>query len=176
MKKAVLIAGALALTGCAGGGGGLDDVSRSVPDFMAAEISHDAQGRCWGRDVAPAVVQTVTAHELDQPAVLGPDGTVLAPATYRSVIRQDIVRERDEQAFETICPPVYTADFVASLQRALAARGYYDGPASGVLDRATERAVQDFQRDGGPDTPLLSIDAARRLGLIVLSRDQIDAL
>ena len=78
--------------------------------------------------------------------------------------------------FETICPPGFTEEFVASLQRALAARGHYDGPVHGTLDAATGRAVQDFQRGNGPDSPLLAIDSARLLGLVVLSADQIDIL
>lgn len=167
----VLVAGLLALAACGGGA-----APAGVPSFIAAEITHDADGRCYGRDIAPAVIQTVTAQEVETPAVLAPDGTVLVPATYRSVIRQEIVRERGEQAFETICPPVYTAEFVASLQRALAARGYYHGPVNGIIDTATGRAVQDYQRADGPDSPLISIAAARRLGLIALTREQIDLL
>jgi len=166
----VAMAGLAMLAGCD------TALAPGVPELVSAEISHDAEGRCWGRDIAPAVIQTVTAHEVDTPAVLAPDGTVLTPATYRSVTRQEIVRERGEQAFETICPPVYTEDFVASLQRALAARGFYRGEVNGVMDTATGRAVQDFQREDGPDSPLLSIAAARRLGLIELTREQVDAL
>ena len=165
------MAGLAMLAGCAS-----EPLAPGVPEFVSAEITHDDEGRCWGRDIAPAVIQTVTAHEIDTPAVLAEDGTVLTPATYRSVTRQEIVRERGEQAFETICPPVYTEEFVASLQRALAARGFYRGEVTGVMDTATGRAVQDFQREDGPDSPLLSIAAARRLGLIELTREQVDAL
>lgn len=148
----------------------------AVPDLVAAEVDVDDTGRCWGRDIAPAVIETVTAQEIESPAVIGPDGSVIAPAVYRTVTRQQIVRERGEVAFETICPPVYTRDFVESLQRALAVRGYYRGPVNGVLDTATGRAVQDFQRGNGPDSPLLSIGAARALGLVALSPEELDAI
>jgi hypothetical protein len=144
--------------------------------LIAAEIEIAEDGRCYGRDVTPAVIETVTVAELDAPAVLAEDGTVLSPATYRTVTRQEITRERGEVRFETLCPPAYTVEFVATLQRALATRGLYAGPITGVLDSATGRAVQDFQRDDGPDSPLLSIDAARRLGIVALSPDQIAAL
>lgn len=147
-----------------------------LPAFMAAEIESGEDGRCFGRDITPAVIETVTAQVLDRPAVTGPDGEVLVPAVYRSDIRQEIAREREEVLFETMCPPAFTHDFVASLQRALSARGFYQGAITGILDAQTGRAVQDFQREGGPDSPLLSIDAARTLGLVTLSGTQFDLL
>ena len=103
----------------------------AVPQMAAIET--DLSGRCIGRAITPAVIETVTAQELDQPAILGPDGAVLQPARYRSVIRQNITRNRQEVLFETICPPAFTPEFVATLQRALATRGYYAGPITGVL-------------------------------------------
>jgi hypothetical protein len=148
----------------------------AVPVFIAAEIETGPDGLCYGRDISPAVLETVTAQVLDAPAVLAPDGAVVTPAIYRSVIRQEIVRERQEVAFETVCPPAYTLAFVETLQRALAVRGFYNGPLTGVMDIATGQAVQAFQRQTGPDSPLLSIATARALGIVALTADQIDAL
>jgi hypothetical protein len=148
----------------------------AVPAFIAAEIETGPDGRCYGRDISPAVLETVTAQVLETPAVLAEDGTVLSPAVYRTVTRQQIVRERQELAFETLCPPAYTADFVATLQRALAVRGYYAGPINGLIDAATGAAVQAFQRQDGPDSPLLSIAAARALGIVTLSPEELAAL
>jgi hypothetical protein len=157
-----------------------DVVSRSAPDlvpaFMAAQIESDSEGRCFGRDITPAVIETVTAQVLDKPAVLAEDGAVLSPAVYRSEITQQITRERQEVAFETLCPPAYTVDFVQTLQRALKARGYYAGEVHGHLDAATGRAVQEFQRTDGPDSPLLWIATARELGIVELSPEQIELL
>jgi hypothetical protein len=174
MIAAILSAAAVAapVAGC----GPAVRPAAGVPAFIAAEIESDASGRCFGRDVSPATIETVTAQELERPARLAPDGRVLEPAVYRSVIRQQIVRERREQRFETLCPPAYTPDFVASLQRALLVRGFYRGAITGTFDAATGRAVQDFQRDSGPHSPLLSIAAARRLGLVVLSAEELAAL
>lgn len=152
------------------------EVSRTVPSFIAAEIQSDSDGRCYGRDITPAVIETVTAQVLDAPAVVAEDGTVMSPAIYRSEISQQIARERQEVAFETLCPPAYTVEFVETLQRALQARGFYSGPVNGQLDQATGQAVQAFQRDDGPDSPLLWIATARELGIVALSPDQIQAL
>ncbi|MGZ9811749.1 peptidoglycan-binding domain-containing protein [Pseudoroseicyclus sp. H15] len=147
-----------------------------TPALQGAEIEIGEGGRCFGRDIQPAVIETVTAHELASPEVRGEDGTVVTPASYRTVTRQNIARERQDVRFETLCPPVYTAPFVESLQRALAARGYYDGPVSGQLDVATGRAIQDFQRGRGPDSPLLSLYAAQALGLVELTPEQLERL
>ncbi len=150
--------------------------AETPPLLLAAGIETDAEGRCFGRDVSPAVIETVTEQVLDRPALRAADGTILQPAAYRTVTRQEIVRERQEVAFETLCPPAYTPEFVETLQRALAARGFYTGPINGLMDRNTGRAVQDFQRRNGPDSPLLSIRTARSLGLVPLSPEEIAAL
>lgn len=147
-----------------------------IPAFITDELQIGPDGLCYATDTTPAVIETVTAQVLDQPAVLAADGTVVTPASYRTVTRQEITRERTEIRFETLCPPAYTEAFVQSLQRALALRGFYDGPVTGVMDVATGRAVQDFQREGGPDSPILSIAAARTLGLARLTQEEIDRL
>jgi peptidoglycan hydrolase-like protein with peptidoglycan-binding domain len=62
-------------------------------------------------------------------------------------------------------------DFAATLQRALAARGYYDGPVTGVIDAETTRAIRAYQAPLGIDSATLSLAAARRLGLAPIARD-----
>ena len=148
----------------------------NVPSFIAAEIEAGEDGRCYGRDITPAIIETVTEQVLVAEAAYNDDGTLFRPATYQSVIRQQITREREEVAFETLCPPAYTEVFVASLQRALRARGFYNREITGLMDTATGRAVQDYQRGDGPDSPLLWIASARELGLVELSAEQIEAL
>jgi hypothetical protein len=163
----------LVLTGCVSAQLPPALTTSGAPQPGLAAIETDAQGRCIGRAITPAVIETVTAQVLDTPAVFGPDGAVLQPARYRSVTRQNITRDRQQVLFETICPPAFTPEFVATLQRALAARGYYRGAITGLLDTATGRAVQDYQRGTGPDSPLLSIAAARALGIVSLSQAQL---
>lgn len=136
----------------------------------------DAQGVCYGRTTTPAQVETVTEQHLERPERLGPDGSVIEPARYRTVRTQKIVRERQVVEYQTPCADQFTPEFIASLQRALAARGLYDGPVDGVLNTGTKAAIRAFQREFGPDSPVLSIEAARRLGLIALSREQISQL
>lgn len=71
----------------------------------------------------------------------------------------------EETAFRVPCPETVNTVFVSSLQRALQVRDYYDGPVTGRPDAATRDAVRAYQRDNGFDSPILTLDTARRLGL-----------
>lgn len=125
-------------------------------------------GACYGRDVTPALVETETRQVLVQPAQLDADGRVLSPAVYSTEERQVILREREEVVFETPCHDQLTADFVRSLQRALAARGLYAGPINGQMSPLTRRAVRRYQAPRGLDSGIVSIETARELGLVAV--------
>jgi hypothetical protein len=60
------------------------------------------------------------------------------------------------------------------MRAALAARSLYDGPVSGRIDTATSAAVQRYQAGTGLDSPILSLAAARGLGLIATPLDQLE--
>ncbi|BDW84505.1 peptidoglycan-binding domain-containing protein [Roseicyclus marinus] len=121
---------------------------------------------CYGQQSTPAVIETVTEQVMIQPPQLTSDGRVLEPAIFVSESQQRIVRERRELWFEVPCEiQVRDPAFITSLQRALAARGFYNGPVNGEMTRRTERAVRDFQAPQGLDSPILSLAAARQLGL-----------
>lgn len=83
------------------------------------QIETATDGRCFANDVASAVIETVTIQEVDQPELRDADGTITRPASFRTITRQQIVRERTDIRFETICPQNYTAEFVTTLQWAL---------------------------------------------------------
>ena len=128
-------------------------------------------GSCWGRTVSPAVVETITEKVQVKPAEISEAGTVTALPVYRDESRQQIITPRQDNWFETPCSDVLTEEFVASLQRALAARGFYGGAALGQMDAATRSAIRRYQVSaGGPDSEVLSLAAARMLGLIAVPR------
>jgi len=119
-----------------------------------------ATGTCFSRATTPAVIETVTEQVLVQPAVVRSDGTVQSPAAFRTVTRQQILRERREVEFETPCAAIMTPEFIASVQRA--------------LDTRTGRAIERFQTDQGDvHTTTLTLRSARTLGLVALPRDQL---
>lgn len=130
-------------------------------------------GACYGRDVTPAVIETVTEQIILQPAQLTSDGTVSAPAIYREETREAIVQERRELWFEIPCGLETGRPFIATLQRALSARGLYSGPINGLYDARTRRAVRHYQAPEGLDSGILALAAARRLGLTVIPRNEL---
>ena len=146
-----------------------------VTRLVAGAPPGAAPGSCWGKRIQPGVYETVTEQVMLQPAEVLADGTVLRPAIYKTETRQAVVRERREIWFETPCAAQMTPEFIASLQRALQVRGLYRGPASGVMDKRTRAAVRRFQQPEGLDSGILSLGAARRLGLVAVSRDGIAA-
>ena len=137
------------------------------------QIETQANGRCIANDTSPAVIETVTIQEIELPELRDANGTVTRPATFRTITRQQIVRERAEIRFETLCPQNYSAELVATLQRALKARGFYTEQISGTLDLQTGAAIQSFQRISGLDSPLLALETARQLGIVALSKDSL---
>lgn len=130
-------------------------------------------GICWEGDITPAVIETVSRQVLLTPETRAEDGSILAPATYRTETRQRIAQEREVVWFRTPCDDEMTVAFVASLQRALKARGYYQGPTTGALDADTSEAIRRYQADRGLDSARLSLGAARQLGLSVIPVEEL---
>ncbi len=173
MTRIALIPVLLALAACTPGSN-LPDVARlEEPDQIASRDASGppdaAPGTCWGRDETPATLETVTQEVVVAPAALAADGTILTPAITRTQTTQKIVEARREIWFETPCPTAFTPDVVASLQRALSARGFYHGPINGQLDAATRGAIRKFQHPQGLNSSVLSLDAARQLGLVAIA-------
>ncbi|MCE8546856.1 peptidoglycan-binding protein [Ruegeria pomeroyi] len=165
---------ALAFLGLSACNAGLPDVDAlrepEVSRFTAEAPPGAAPGTCWGKQVTPAIIETVTHQVMLQPAEVQSDGSVLRPAVYKTETRQEIVRERKETWFETLCAEEMTPEFIASVQRALAVRGLYRGAPSGEMDARTRAAVRRYQKPQGLDSGILSRAAARELGLVAVER------
>ena len=128
-----------------------------------------APGTCWGKAVEPAIIETITDQVMMQPPQIMADGTVTQPAIYKTETRQQIVKERRETWFETPCAGDVTPEFVASLQRALKVRKHYSGPITGEMDARTRTAIRRYQAPQGLDSGILSLAAARQLGLTAVA-------
>jgi len=175
MKRTVIGLGlglaAAVLAGCQGAGSvpkapGRADLSAEIVTLTRPGPPERPAGACWEGDVTPAVIETVTEQVVVTPEARDAEGRVVTAATYRTDTRTRIVSDRREIWFRAPCPEDYTLDFVASLQRALTARGYYLLPLTGEMDAGTRDAVRRFQADRGLDSPRLSLAAARELGLL----------
>jgi len=145
-------------------GTGEPDVVRTLAEAPPGA----APGTCWGKITTPAIIETVTDQILLQPAEVLDDGTVVAPAVYKTETRQAIVQERRTTWFETPCAADLTPEFVSSLQRALKVRGHFRGAVSGEMDARTRAAVRRYQEPQGLDSGILSLAAARKLGLVAV--------
>jgi hypothetical protein len=94
--------------------------------------------RCFARDDAPA------------PRALAPDPNGL-PALW----------------FEIPCGAETDRALISALQRALVARGLLAGPATGTLDTETRAAIARYQAPLRLRSEVLSLTAARELGLAI---------
>lgn len=131
------------------------------------------KGACWQRDETPAVIETVTEQVLVTPEARDAQGRVLTPAAFHSVTSQRIVQDRSQVWFRAPCPEMQDVAFIASLQRALKARGLYLGEVTGSYDPATAEGVRRFQAERGLDSPVLSLAAARELGLVAVDLERL---
>ncbi len=128
----------------------------TVPSTQDTEpkITQAQDGRCYSSIVTqPAIIETTTQQ------------IPLDTGGYETRQVQNIIRPREEIKFQAICPTTLTPDFIASLQRALAARSLAPGPITGTLTPSTRDAVQRFQSQLGLGTAVLTHTAAVQLGL-----------
>lgn len=174
-SRTVLLILPLALAACG------PTLPASNPAGLTAEVitvrparpATDRPGECWDTDIIPAVIETVTQQSLVSPEQRDVDGALISPAIYRSVSKLRMVQDRSDVWFRVPCPEVADAEFWASVQRALKARGYYTAAPTGQNDPETAAAVRRFQSERGLDSPILSLAAAQELGLIAVPVDDL---
>jgi Putative peptidoglycan binding domain len=172
MRQWVSLAAVLVATACQPGA--VVDTSTPRGDLRDGLIRLDGSrppaggppGACWDKFTLPTVIETVTDQVLVTPAVRGPDGAITRPAVFRTETSQQIVQDRGQVWFRAPCIAEQTVAFVATLQRALKARGFYLAPVNGAYDPVTAEAVRRYQATRGFDSPRLTLAAARELGII----------
>jgi len=167
--KPIILGSALAfLAACQTTSVGSPQVTRAI----ATPPPGSNPDACWGRDATQSVYEDVEQDILVQPAQVDADGTVRQPPIYRKEIRPQVVVPGREIWFEVPCAEDMTPEFIMSVQRALQVRGFYNGSHSGKMDARTLRAIRKYQAPQGLDSSVLSLAAARKLGLAALPRDQ----
>ncbi|HPD93474.1 MAG: peptidoglycan-binding protein [Rhodobacter sp.] len=123
-----------------------------------ASLSPVEGAACWATDRVPAR----TATDL---VAVGPTG--------ERQPRTRVLHPAEDRLFAVPCPDQMGPDTIASLQRALAARGLHGGAVTGVMDAETAAAVRRYQAPRGLDSAILSLDAAQQLGLVPVPRDRL---
>ena len=137
-----------------------------APAIQQGDIETMADGRCFASDPGKMVTQVVVNRVLVEPEVTGDDGTVIQPAIFRDIESEVLVPAGPPTRFEVICPQNLSQSFVASLQRALSARGAYLGDINGRLDDRTRNAILAYQSSQGRQSANLSIETAINFGLM----------
>jgi len=149
------------------------DLSREAITLTRPGPPSSPEGTCWAHDLIPAVYETTTLQSLVTPERRDAVGRIVAPATYKSVSQLRVVQERRDIWFTSPCPQEITPQFLATLQRALKARGYYALEVTGEMDAATTEALRRYQADKGLDSPQLSLAAARQLGVVTMAPENL---
>lgn len=134
-------------------------------------IDTSTSGTCFATTAGPT--ETVVVNEMIEvvPATKDENGVVTSPAVFRNITRPSTNTVGEGTRFETVCPPLLTPAFVATLQRAMITRRIYSGQVNGNYDTATGLAVQRFQRNLSIDSPYLAVSTARQLGVLAVPRD-----
>ncbi|GEM_PF-6338394 len=119
------------------------------------------------------VVSLAHCGGLSQPP--NPNQTTPQPINQRPMTEptgQSACREPDHAGsmVAIVCPPDQTPEFIASLQRAFAARRLYAGEITGTWTPETLRSLRDFQSARGITTQSPSIAMAQELGLVPITR------
>lgn len=143
----------------------------AVDQLDLGEIETRSDGRCFARMDQPTRTTIVEELELVIPETRDANGVVTAPPVYRTITRPQTAVVGEGLRFETLCPPEYTPDRVATIQRALRVRGAYAGPINGTLDAATGNAIRQFQQPQGIQSDVIGLDVARDLGVVATPID-----
>lgn len=168
ITRSLLLTGALPvlLSACAGEGF-MPDVTRLIEPSVIVKTDESAPdaipGTCWAKVVTDNV-ETVKERVIVQPAEISSEGTVIVPPIHREIERP--VNGEGETWFERPCEAQITPGLIESLQRALMARGHYSGEITGEMDLRTRLAIRAYQQPQGIDSGVLSLSAAKQLGLI----------
>lgn len=180
LKLTALILAAPILTGCTAPSVPFGQTEAGHPDLSAELVRQDGDTPptggptiCWAQEVTPAVIETVTDQVLVSADLRDASGNVVKPAVFSTLINQRMVQDRERVWFRTPCPAQIDATFLASLQRALKARGLYRQGLSGQMDAPTRAAIRKYQAARGLDSDTLSLRAAQALGLIEIPRSEL---
>ena len=144
------------------------------PDDSTPAPEKLPDGTCWSREVTPAVYEHVMGEVQVVQAEIADDGTVIRPPIYRRAPVPRVVTPRGELRFRSPCAEEMTPEFIASLQRALAARSRFDGEITGRFDPPTRAAIKTYQTERGLESGQLSLETARTLGLVATPLEDIE--
>ncbi len=148
------------------------DVTKQIPPtrITATQTAPDLtqSDRCWGHEPPGEITEIVDQLIEVQPAQIDADGREITPAIFRNTPTPKTGPDGAGRWFERVCDITLTPPFIMSLQRALAARGLFEGKFTGALDNPTRAAITTYQAQQGLNSDLPSVAMARQLGLLAI--------
>ena len=111
----------------------------------------------------PAKFRTVTKTVEATPASVQ---RTPVPETYKTVTKTIEAAPARTVWTSVLCDVNTTPDVVTRMQRALKSAGHYRGPIDGVIGSQTRRAISSYQSAQGVDSDILTIDSAKKLGIL----------
>ncbi|MCC5970621.1 MAG: peptidoglycan-binding protein [Pararhodobacter sp.] len=169
-RFALILLASFVLTACQSGQRADQGMAQRA-DTTQPSLSGSARDGCWATDTIPARTEPLLEEVILAPARMDSQGREVEPAVTAWRERMVEITAPEDRHFAVPCPEQMDSDFIAALQRALAVRGLYSGGVTGEMDSATRAAVRALQRPQGLDSPTLSLEAARQLGLVAVGRD-----
>ncbi len=132
----------------------------------------------------PAVTKTITQQVLVKPAttktvkipatykmvevtkLVKPEQTkkTVIPATYKTVSKQVKISDQEVKWMPVLCKSSMTVETISKIQKALTKAGF-PTPVTGVLDEATKKSVEAYQKKRGLIVSGLSMDTLKDLGV-----------
>ncbi len=166
----LIILASLGLAACQSGQpAAMDMVQRG--DTTQPQLAGTARAGCWATDTIPAQGEMVLDEVIITPARADAQGRLIEPAVTAWRERMIETGASEDRLFAVPCPDQMDDEFVAALQRALKVRGLFAGEVTGEMDTNTQNAIRAWQRPQGLDSNILSLEAARQLGLVALGRE-----
>ncbi len=111
----------------------------------------------------PAEYKTVKVRKMVTPPE---EKRVTIPAEYQTVTRKEKIADGHMEWKPVLCQVNMTKSKIREIQKALADKGYYDGPIDGVVGPATVAAMQKFERDHDLTVSIyLTTEALNALGI-----------
>ena len=110
----------------------------------------------------PAVYKNITVTKLVQPAEVK---RVTIPEKYSSITKRQMVSPSKVVWKKVVCQSHMGLSTVEGVQRALKAKGLYNGPIDGIYGRLTKEAVKAYQKQNGLAVGGLTHETMKSLGV-----------
>ena len=110
----------------------------------------------------PAVYKNITVTKLVQPAEVK---RVTIPEKYSNITKRQMVSPSKVVWKKVVCQSSMGSSTIQGVQRALKAKGLYNGPIDGIFGALTKQAVRSYQKQNGLAIGGLTHEVMKSLGV-----------